>query len=137
MSRELTSRLVLPGAVPWIGVVQGIRNSPELEPLLRELVILQILTTVDAPEEWTGHEAFARTAGATDEQIDAIRSGTPFDGPAGQLVSLIGDLFAGRAPDDERVAAVLEVVTPRALVEAVQIGGVYVTIGRLIELMTP
>jgi 4-carboxymuconolactone decarboxylase len=123
--------------LPWVGVVQAIRNSPDLDPQLRELVILRMLTTVDAPHEWAGHEAAARAAGATTEQIEAIRSGTPFGGPAGVLTALIGELFAGRPLADARVAETLEVVSPRALVEAVQIAGVYLTIGRLIELIGP
>jgi alkylhydroperoxidase family enzyme len=122
---------------PWVAVVGGIRNSPELEPLHRELVILRILTTVDAPHEWDSHEAAARAAEATDAQIEAIRSGRPVEGPAGELVSLVGDLFSGDTPDDARFARVLEIVSPRALVEAILIAGVYGTIGRLFEAIGP
>jgi 4-carboxymuconolactone decarboxylase len=123
--------------VPWVGIVRNIRNSPDLDPLHRELVILRALRTLDAPDEWSGHEALARTAGATDEQIQAVRDGVPLDAEAGLVVALVGDLFDGRTPSDERFAEVLAVISPRALVEAIMISGLYTTAGRLVEAIGP
>lgn len=123
--------------VPWVQVVQGVRSSPDLDPRLRELVLLRILTSVDAPAESAAHEGLARAAGADDAQIAAARAGAPVDGDPGGLVSLIGDLFAGVEPDDARIAAAVEALSPRAVVEAVMIAGIYTTIGRLTELIGP
>jgi AhpD family alkylhydroperoxidase len=119
--------------VPWFGAVIGIRQSPDLDPALRELVVLRMASGVGCAFEVNAHRPTALAAGATPEQVDAACGGEEVAGPEGIVVSLVDDLFAGRAPGDERYAQALGLISPRALVEAIMIAGLYVTIGRLVE----
>jgi alkylhydroperoxidase family enzyme len=119
--------------VPWQEAVKGIRNSPDLDPVLRELVILRAAASVGSEYELVQHEAISRDLGVPEAQLAAMRAGEPIEGREGLLVSLVDDLFHGRSPGDERYEAVLAAVSPRALVEAIMVFGVYTTIARVIE----
>jgi AhpD family alkylhydroperoxidase len=118
---------------PWVTMVGGIRNSPDLDPIVRELVILRAAAAAGSDYEFVQHQAIALDIGVTQEQIDAVAGGRPVEGPEGRLVSLVDDLHHGRSPGDERYAEVLAEYSPRALVEAILVSGVYTTVARVIE----
>lgn len=118
---------------PWFRAVNAIRASPDLNPVLRELVILRTAGRLGCDYELFHHRRVALEAGVPVEQIDAACSGAPLPGEHGKIVALIDDLYEGRAPGDERYREALELISQRALVEAIMIAGVYTTIGRLIE----
>jgi 4-carboxymuconolactone decarboxylase len=119
--------------VPWFQAVTAIRASPDLDPVLRELVILRTAARLGCDYELKRHKPIALAAGVTPEQVDAVCDGAALPGSEGVIVSLVEDLFAGAGPGDERFAEALKLVSPRALVEAILIAGVYATVGRLIE----
>jgi alkylhydroperoxidase family enzyme len=56
-----------------LGVAQ--LTSLALNTKLRELLILQVATFMKSEYEWAQHQAIARAAGVTDEQIAAIQQG--------------------------------------------------------------
>jgi alkylhydroperoxidase family enzyme len=47
----------------------------ELDPVLRELAILQVARQAEAEYEWIQHVAIGRSVGVTDEQIAAVEEG--------------------------------------------------------------
>jgi AhpD family alkylhydroperoxidase len=142
--RELLDRTPAPEAmsvlanakdsfVPWTDVVRGLRESPDLDLRLRELIILRTASRVGCEYELGHHRPIAADAGLTPEQIEAACSGAALEGNDGVIVSLVDDLFQGRGVSDERVEEALGLASTRTLVEAIVIAGVYVTIGRMIE----
>jgi AhpD family alkylhydroperoxidase len=120
-------------AAPLAAMLAGIRKSPDLDPVLRELVILRAAASADSDYELVQHEAIARDLGVPDEQAEAAKSGRPLEGRDGLVVALVDDLHQGRRPSDDRYAEVLGVVSPRALVEAILLYGLYTTTARVIE----
>src|ERR1700724_2502465 len=57
---------------PWLKYSTALLTRLELDPLLRELAILQVAHLVDSPYEWVQHVVIARAVGASDAQIEAI-----------------------------------------------------------------
>src|ERR1017187_7757623 len=57
---------------PWLKYSGALLGRLELDPLLRELAILQVAHLASSPYEWVQHEVIARGVGASDEQIAAI-----------------------------------------------------------------
>lgn len=118
---------------PWRRALTAITESPDLDPVLRELVILRAAARAGSKYEWAQHEPRALAAGVTPEHIEAVRTGTPVGGREGLVISFLDDLFEDRRPDDRRVAELLEAISPRLLVEVILLTGVYTTVARVIE----
>src|ERR1035438_7916723 len=57
---------------PWLRYSNTLLRRLELDPLLRELAILQVAHLADSPYEWVQHDVIARAVGATGEQVAAI-----------------------------------------------------------------
>src|SRR2546426_8027069 len=60
---------------PWLKYSNALLTRLELDPLLRELAILQVAHLVDSPYEWVQHVVIARSVGASDAQIEATEQG--------------------------------------------------------------
>lgn len=119
--------------IPLYTAVGALRESPDFDPLLRQLTMLLAADQSNCEYIWTQHEPRTRAVGATDEDIAAIREGRHLDTREGLVLAFVDDLFNGREPDDGRIAEVLEVVSVRALVEAMLQYGLYFMFGRMIE----
>jgi 4-carboxymuconolactone decarboxylase len=61
-------------AEPADGLANCFRVSPKLEKRLIELIVLLMCRDASVKYAWSVHEPVARTAGLTDETIDAIRA---------------------------------------------------------------
>jgi len=64
-----------PVADGWNVLLGAIRGQMQLDPRLRELVILRIAVLNQAPYEWHAHEPYARQCGVPDAKIAAVRHG--------------------------------------------------------------
>jgi alkylhydroperoxidase family enzyme len=60
---------------PFLRFAGTVLTDLQLDPLLRELAILQVARSADAPYEWVQHVPIARATGAHDEQIAALERG--------------------------------------------------------------
>jgi alkylhydroperoxidase family enzyme len=60
---------------PWLRYGGTLLTRLELDPLLRELVILQVAHEAASEYEWVQHDPIARALGATAEQVEAIAAG--------------------------------------------------------------
>jgi 4-carboxymuconolactone decarboxylase len=80
-------------------------KSPTFTPRLREVIILRVAQLQDSPYELAQHVIFGRTAGLTDQQIDALQDKA--------------DLDTAGFTDDERtvIDTVTELCTTRRLSE--------------------
>lgn len=56
------------------GLVQAVFKAKDIDPRLRELIILRSAYLVDCPYEWQANVVMAKNAGCTQEQIDAMTS---------------------------------------------------------------
>jgi 4-carboxymuconolactone decarboxylase len=61
-------------AAGYLGVGAGIAMSP-LDPTLRELAILRVSTLTDCEYEWFQHIGRAREAGASGQEVAAVKTG--------------------------------------------------------------
>jgi 4-carboxymuconolactone decarboxylase len=59
---------------PWLAYSSTLLRGLELDPLLRELAILQVAHLSRSEYEWVQHVPIAKSFGATDEQIQAIQA---------------------------------------------------------------
>lgn len=120
--------------VPWLRFGGVILTDLALDPLLRELTILQV-GRLAARYEWEQHVQIALAAGATDEQIATLERGE-IDAacftPAQQAVlAFVADMVRdGEVPDD-RYAALATELDDRRVVEVALTAGTYLGLARI------
>jgi alkylhydroperoxidase family enzyme len=117
---------------PWLRFGGAVLADLALDPLLRELVILQV-GRLAARYEWEQHVPIAAAAGATDEQLAALEHGDlgPFD--AGQRATLVfTEAFVrdGEVTDAEYAALAAE-FSEREIVEIALTAGHYLGLARI------
>jgi alkylhydroperoxidase family enzyme len=118
--------------VPWLKFGGALLSDLALDPLLRELAILQV-GRLAARYEWDQHVAIAQACGATDEQIAALDRGdlTPFAAPARAVLEYVADMVRdGEVPDD-RYAALAAHLGHREVVELSLVTGNYLGLARV------
>src|SRR5919112_5074104 len=64
---------------PWLQYGGALLTRLELDPLLRELAILQVAKRVGSEYEWVQHDVILRAVGGTAEQVAAIEAGREDD----------------------------------------------------------
>ncbi|WP_232660554.1 carboxymuconolactone decarboxylase family protein [Pseudonocardia sp. TRM90224] len=120
--------------VPWLRFGGVVLNDLALDPLLRELAILQV-GRLAAAYEWEQHVGIARSCGATDEQIAALEAGR-IDAPCFSAVqtaalAFVADMVRdGEVPDDRYAALAAELDT-RLIVELALTAGQYIGLARI------
>ncbi|MGV1047157.1 MAG: carboxymuconolactone decarboxylase family protein [Solirubrobacterales bacterium] len=114
---------------PWLELGGTLLSSLELDPVVRELAILQVAHSTDADYEWAQHEAIAGRVGATGPQIEAVRAGRLDDPSLGEveraaLAFTLEAVDAGAAsgPTLDRLLALS---SPRQVVELLLVVGFY------------
>jgi alkylhydroperoxidase family enzyme len=121
---------------PWLQYGGTLLTQLELDPLLRELVILQVAHEVGSRYEWVQHDPIARAVGATGEQIDAIEAGRDDDPAFDEVQSLALGLtrtaVTEGAATEEQIAEATERLGPRQLIELLLVIGNYTAIAMLI-----
>lgn len=117
---------------PWLKFGGAILSDLALDPLLRELVILQV-GRLAARYEWEQHVPIAKAVGATDEQLAALDRGDlgPFD--AGQRATLTFTQAFVRDGEvtDEQYAALADEFSEREIVEISLTAGHYLGLARI------
>jgi alkylhydroperoxidase family enzyme len=59
------------------GLVQAVFQAKDIDPKMRELIILRSAYLLDCPYEWQANIVTAKNTGCTQEQIDAMTSQAP------------------------------------------------------------
>jgi 4-carboxymuconolactone decarboxylase len=121
---------------PWLKYSNALLTRLELDPLLRELAILQVAHLVDSPYEWVQHVEIARAVGASDEQIAAVEHDRERDESLSaeqQLVLAFARevILDGRASETS-VRDASARLGARGVVELLLVVGHYMAIARLI-----
>ncbi|MFI5957414.1 carboxymuconolactone decarboxylase family protein [Cryptosporangium sp. NPDC051539] len=117
------------GALQAVGA--AVRYRSVLDDRGRELAILAVAAHWGSAFERAAHEAVGRTAGLTDEDFAAVRTGTvPPSASTAEAVILrvVGALLAAGEVDDTAYADAVGVVGERGLFELTTLVGYYSTL---------
>ena len=113
-----------------------LRYDSNIDPRLRELVILLTARRWRQDYEWVTHESSARAAGLASATIDAIRTGTPpreLAADEATIVELCAVLFDdGRVPDALYSRAV-DVLGEAGFIDVVSAVGYYSTLALIMN----
>jgi len=121
---------------PWLRYSNALLRELELDPLLRELAILQVAHLSGSEYEWTQHAPIAEAFGASGELVAAIEAGErePAAATAEQrsVLSFAAEVIEDGAAGEQAVAAMRAQLGDRGLVELLLVIGNYVGLARLI-----
>lgn len=122
---------------PWLAFGGALLSSLELDPRLRELVILHVGRLSGAEYEWVQHVPIALAAGATDEEVAAIERGdveAEVLGPADRAaLRFATEVVRDVRASDEALAAVRDHLSTREVVELLLVIGQYMLVARVAE----
>ena len=119
---------------PWLRWGGVLLTGLQLDPVLRELAILRVAALSPGAEyEWDQHEAIARAVGVTDAQIEAVRGAQPgpLDEDAQIVVRFTDEVVRDVAPTDATYEALAARLSPREIVELLQVIGQYMMLARI------
>ncbi len=118
---------------PWLRFGGALLNDLELDPALRELVILQV-GRLAARYEWEQHVPIALAVGVTQDQVDALARGEleGFDAVTGAALRYV-DAFVRGAVDDETYGALASRLSDRGVVELSLVAGHYLMLARMMD----
>jgi alkylhydroperoxidase family enzyme len=121
---------------PWLRYSNTLLRRLELDPLLRELAILQVARLSDSEYEWTQHVPIAESFGASEEAIAAIAAGHD-DGAAlaedhRAILSFTREVVVDGAAGEQAVEAMRARLNERQVVELLLVIGNYLGLARLI-----
>jgi alkylhydroperoxidase family enzyme len=117
---------------PWLKFGGAILSDLAVDPLLRELVILQV-GRLAARYEWEQHVPIAVAAGATEEQIAALDRGDlgPFDARQRATLVFTEAFVRDGEVTDEEYAALAAGCSEREIVEIALTAGHYLGLARV------
>lgn len=118
--------------VPWLKFGGALLSDLAVEPLLRELVILQV-GRLAARYEWEQHVPIAQACGATDEQIGALDRGDvgPFTATQRAVLEFVAGMVRDGEVPDQDYAALAEHLDAREIVEVALVAGHYLGLARI------
>src|SRR5207244_9990503 len=109
----------------------------QLDPKLRELVILRVATLSPARYEWVQHVSIARATGASEAQIAALERGDVtaecFDELERAVLRFATEVLRDVRTSDAAFDDVARRLSPREVVELILTVGYYMMIARLLE----
>ena len=121
---------------PWLRYSNTLLRKLALDPLLRELAILQVARLSDSEYEWTQHVPIAQSFGASEATIAAIEAGSEEDPELAEehraVLSFTREVVLDGAAGEQAVAAMRARLGERELVELLLVIGNYLGLARLI-----
>jgi 4-carboxymuconolactone decarboxylase len=121
----------------WRYYMDALLGQLQLDPVLRELAILQLARLRDSEYQWVHHVALARAVGVSAEQIAAVKEGREEDPSLSEaqreVLAFARELILEGAASENAVAAVAERLGPRPVVELLLVIGQWSSICSLIQ----
>jgi alkylhydroperoxidase family enzyme len=121
----------------WRDYTDALLRQLELDPVDRELAILQLAHLRDSEYQWVHHVALGRAVGVSADQVAAIKEGREDDPSLNdgqrEVLRFTRELILDGAASEEAVAAVAARLGPRAVVELLLVVGHWAAIASLIE----
>jgi alkylhydroperoxidase family enzyme len=122
-----------PGAArAFSGLGTFIRHKSKLDPRLRELAILQVGWLARAPYEWSHHIKIGYDFGVTDDDIQALITGTPLDPPAQMVLLAAREMTTDMTISDSTFAALRTHLDEECLLDLVMTISFYNGVVRLL-----
>jgi 4-carboxymuconolactone decarboxylase len=112
---------------PTLRLGEAILTKSELDPKLRELVILRVARVTGSEYEWVQHERIARLVGLTDDEIAGVENDERAP------LRLVDELLAGGTPAAELVAEVDRELGRAQLLELMVTTGYYAMLGAMMR----
>jgi 4-carboxymuconolactone decarboxylase len=114
----------------WAQMAGQLFESPTFTPRMREVIILRVAHLQDSLYELAQHVAFARAAGLSDQQIDAIQNkadldAAEFSGDERTVIDTVTELCVTRRLSDEAFATAHALLGDEALTELLMIVSCY------------
>lgn len=126
--RMLANAPALAGSTLRLG--ETILTKGDLDPVLRELVILRAAVVTGTEYEWVQHEAIAKMVGISDEKIGAVRNpGDVFDPQETLVLQLVDGVIGDGTPSAELVSTAESELGRAELIEVLLIAGYYAMLG--------
>lgn len=125
-----------PVAEGWLALGGALRYKGELDDLARELAIVRVAVLTDSDYELRAHERYARNAGATPEQLDAIRNwadSTVFDDRLRAVLAYTDEMTERIHVREQTFAALGEFFDERQILEITVNVGFYNMVSRVLE----
>ncbi len=121
---------------PWLRYSNTLLRSLQLDPLLRELAILQVAHLSVSPYEWTQHVPIAESFGASPQLVTAIESGQEDSAVVSHMqravLSFTREVILDGSAGEQAVASMRDLLGERGLVELLLVIGNYMGLARLI-----
>ncbi|OBF09140.1 4-carboxy muconolactone decarboxylase [Mycobacterium sp. 852002-10029_SCH5224772] len=114
----------------WSQMAGQLFQSPTFTPRMREVIILRVGHLQDSPYELAQHVIFARAAGLTDHEIDALTGkgdldAAGFSGDERLVIDTVTELCTTRHLSDDSFAAAHALLGDEALSEMLMIVSCY------------
>ena len=121
---------------PWLRWGATLLSDLQLDPLLRELVILRVARlTPHAEYEWVQHAGIAKAVGATDEQVDALArddiAADCFSELEQQALHFTTEVVQDARASDDALESLSAGLSPREIVELLMVIGQYMMLARV------
>ena len=124
---------------PFLRFGGAVLGRMQLDPVVRELVILVVAREAEAEYEWIQHVAIAKAVGASDAQIEALRAGDDaadaFDDAQGAAIELAAAVVRGPRVPDELFERVRSQFGEREVVELLLAIGDYWMLARVMTVL--
>lgn len=114
----------------WSLMAGRLFDSPTFSARMREVIILRVAHLQDSPYELAQHVIFARNAGLTDQQIDALQDKADLDAAGFEsserlVIDTVTELCTTRRLNDDSFAKAHALLGDEALTEMLMIVSCY------------
>jgi 4-carboxymuconolactone decarboxylase len=121
---------------PWLRYSNTLLRNLQLDPLLRELAILQVAHLTESPYEWVQHVPIAESFGASPQLVRAIEAGEEdAAAPSSEqraVLSFTREVILDGAASEQAVATIRQMLGERGVIELLLVIGNYMGLARLI-----
>lgn len=121
---------------PWLGLGGALLTSLDLDPVLRELSIIEVAVVAGCDYERQQHELIGRGVGVTVDQIDALRRHDLGDrslDPHGPVLRVVREVATDHGCSDASMATLRTTLPDRGVVELLHVVGYYLGLAALIN----
>lgn len=121
---------------PWLGLGGALLTSLNLDPVLRELAIIEVAIGTACDYERRQHELIGQGVGVTDEQIAALGRRDLDDAalrPHGPMLSVVAEVVADHGCSEASMSSLRQVLPDRDVVELLLVIGYYIGLAVLIN----
>jgi alkylhydroperoxidase family enzyme len=120
--------------LPWLGLGGALLSALSLDPVLRELVILQVAASTGSDYERVQHEAIAAAVGAAPEAVAAVTAGQ-LDCPAltryAPVLRIVAELADTHTTNEAGMNLLRTQLGARGSVELLLVVGFYLSLALL------